>query len=108
VKISKKIAFFLPLIIGITSCVQIPRTIQFDDSLPYTEINGYKFHTEIFGNIESTPVIIVHGGPGGDYEYLKSLKELSQNHRVIFYDQRGSGLSPRVDKENLTLEKNFR
>ncbi len=106
-KISKKIAFFLPLILGITSCVQIPRTIQFDDSLPYTEINGYKFHTEIFGNIESTPVIIVHGGPGGDYEYLKSLKELSQNHRVIFYDQRGSGLSPRVDKENLTLEKNL-
>jgi len=103
----RKIVLCLPLIMGITSCVQIPKTIQFDESLSYTEINGYKFHTEIFGTPESTPVIIVHGGPGGDYEYLKSLKELSQNHRVIFYDQRGSGLSPRVDKENLTLEKNL-
>jgi len=105
--ISKKIVFFLPLLIGIASCIQVPKTIQFDGSLPYTEINGYKFHTEIFGNTNLTPIIVVHGGPGGDYEYLKSLKGLSRDHRVIFYDQRGSGLSPRVDTEHLTLENNL-
>ncbi|MCH8836949.1 MAG: alpha/beta fold hydrolase, partial [Candidatus Marinimicrobia bacterium] len=106
-KISKKNSFFLPLIMGITSCVQIPRTIQFDESLPYIEVDGYKFHTEIFGNPESITIIVVHGGPGGDYEYLKSLKNLSHDYLVIFYDQRGNGLSPRVDKENLTLEKSL-
>lgn len=106
-KISKRILFLLPLIMGITSCVQVPRTIQFDKTLSYTEIDGYKFHTEVFGNVESAPIVVVHGGPGGDYEYLKPLKRLSQNYRVIFYDQRGNGLSPRVDKEGLTLEKNL-
>jgi len=90
----------------LTSCVQIPKTVQFNDSLPYTEIYGYKFHTEVFGNPDATPIIIVHGGPGGDYGPLISLKSLSRNYRVIFYDQRGSGLSPRVDKEHLTLSSN--
>lgn len=99
--------YFLPLLLALASCVHIPRTTQFDDSLPYTEINGYKFHTENFGKPESTPVIVVHGGPGIDYEYLKPLKDLSKDYRVIFYDQRGTGLSPRVDKKYLTLEQSL-
>jgi proline iminopeptidase len=50
---------------------------------------------------------VIHGGPGLDYEYLKPLKELSTDYRVIFYDQRGTGLSPRVDKKFLTIEQNL-
>lgn len=106
-KISKKMALLVPLIMGITSCVQVAKTIHYDESISYTQIEGYKFHTEVFGNPKSTPIIVVHGGPGGDSEYLKSLKGLSQDYRVIFYDQRGNGLSPRVDKEHLTLESNL-
>jgi proline iminopeptidase len=87
--------------------VHVPRTIQFDDSIPHTEINGYKFHTEIFGKPESILVVVVHGGPGLDYEYLRSLKGLSKDYRVVFYDQRGTGLSPRVDKKSLTLEQSL-
>ena len=66
--------------------------LQFDSSLPAVEINGYKYHMEIFGSADATPLIVVHGGPGLDYEYLKPLKELSNDYRVIFYDQRGTGL----------------
>ena len=102
-----KMMLGLPLFLGLVSCVHIPKTIQFDESIPYTELDGYKFHTEDFGNPESTPIIVVHGGPGGDYEYLKSLKELSKTFRVVFYDQRGSGLSPRVEKKYLTIENNL-
>jgi len=102
-----KIVFSVSSLIGLVSCVQIPKTIEFDESIPFTEIDGYKFHTETFGSPTSPPIIVVHGGPGGDYEYLKSLKDLSQNYRVIFYDQRGNGLSPRVDKKHLTLESNL-
>jgi len=97
----------LPLLLALASCIHVPRTIQFDKSIPYTEINGYKFHTEIFGKPGAIPVIVLHGGPGGDYEYLKPLQNLSQNYRVIFYDQRGSGLSPRVDRKSLTLEQSL-
>lgn len=87
--------------------LHVPRTTQFDHSLPSTVINGYRFHTESFGNAKATPVIVVHGGPGLDFEYLKPLKELSNDYRVIFYDQRGTGLSPRVDKSFLTIEQNL-
>ena len=87
--------------------LHVPRTVQFDSSLPSEEINGYKYHMEIFGSADSTPLIVVHGGPGLDYEYLKSLKQLSDEYRVIFYDQRGSGLSPRVDIKFLTIEQNL-
>lgn len=40
------------------------------------------------------PVIVIHGGPGGDMELLsQDLEPLSKNHRLIFYDQRGGGRS---------------
>ena len=87
--------------------LHVPRTVQFDDALPYIEIDGYKFHTEVFGSNESTPIIIVHGGPGQGFQYMKALRDLSDHHCVIFYDQRGAGLSPRVNKEELTLQKNL-
>lgn len=91
----------------LTIHLRVPRTVQFDSSLPSVEINSYKYHMEIFGSVDSTPLIVVHGGPGLDYEYLKPLKELANDYRVIFYDQRGTGLSPRVDKKFLTIEQNL-
>ncbi len=97
----------LPVVLSFFPWLHVPKTVQFDASLPYTEINGYKFHTEIFGSPEATPVIVVHGGPGGDYEYLRPLYGLAKDYRVIFYDQRGTGLSPRVDKKFLTMEQNL-
>src|SRR6266581_6895110 len=97
----------LARLLALVQRVHVPKTIQFDDSVTYTEINGYKYHTEISGKPESTPVIVVHGGPGLDSEYLKPLKNLSKDYRVIVYDQRGTGLSPRVDKKNLTLEQSL-
>jgi proline iminopeptidase len=87
--------------------IQVPKTVEFDNSLPYTEITGYKYHTEIFGNPDSAAVIAVHGGPGQGYEYMKCLKQLSSTYHVIFYDQRGAGLSPRGDKKYLTIQQSI-
>jgi proline iminopeptidase len=43
---------------------------------------------------QGVPIIVVHGGPGLDHGYLlPQLSQLAANHRVIFYDQRGSGKS---------------
>ena len=106
-KVGLLLVLVLPLLLSFFPWLHVPRTVQFDASLPYTEILGYKFHTEIFGKPEAIPVIVVHGGPGGDYGYLKPLQRLSKDYRVIFYDQRGTGLSPRVDKKYLTVEQNL-
>ena len=110
-KTTKKWIYGLPLLLvlvlplALVQPIHVPRTVQFDTSLPYTEINGYKYHMEVYGNPQSTPIIVVHGGPGLDYEYLKPLKALSKDYRVIFYDQRGTGLSPRVGKPYPTVEQ---
>jgi proline iminopeptidase len=38
------------------------------------------------------PILVVHGGPGMDHTYLlPGMTGLARAHRVVFYDQRGSG-----------------
>jgi pimeloyl-ACP methyl ester carboxylesterase len=41
---------------------------------------------------------------GADYRYLLPLKALADDYRVVFYDQRGTGLSPRVPADSITLD----
>ncbi|MDH5599341.1 MAG: alpha/beta fold hydrolase [Cyclobacteriaceae bacterium] len=52
---------------------------------------------QIKGNAKDT-VIIIHGGPGMDSEYMVAdFKELSEEYTLIFYDQRGGGRSSLPD-----------
>lgn len=47
---------------------------------------------EVVGSGE--PIVIVHGGPGLDHEYLQpGLDALGTRHTLIYYDQRGTGRS---------------
>lgn len=83
----------------------VPRTVSDDNSLPsFTLSNGIKLHLETFGNPNDTMLLILHGGPGGDYQGLLNLQSLSNNFFVVFFDQRGSGLSQRLPKEQLRAD----
>jgi len=82
---------------------QVRATVSDDSSLPSISIHGVKLHSETFGNINNPVVIILHGGPGGDYRSLLGLKELADQYCVVFYDQRGAGLSQRISTDQLTL-----
>lgn len=82
----------------------VPMTVTDDPSVPHVTINGVVFHAETFGDSANPVVIVVHGGPGWDYRSLLPLKNLSDEFFVVFYDQRGTGLSARVDPNQLTLE----
>lgn len=88
-------------------CTSVPPTVENDPSLEFVELQGYKFHIQTYGDKKLPPVVVVHGGPGGDSKYLYPIQDLSKNYYVIFYDQRGTGLSPRVKKESLTLESSL-
>lgn len=85
----------------------VAKTTQNDPALPAMEINGYRFHGETFGDPANPVIIVIHGGPGWDYRSLLPLKALSASHFVVFYDQRGSGLSPRVEASQLTLQSSL-
>ncbi|MHB8881530.1 MAG: alpha/beta fold hydrolase [Thermodesulfovibrionales bacterium] len=86
----------------------IPKTASNDPSLPQVTINGKVFHAETFGRPTNPVVIVVHGGPGWDYRGLLPLTDLSDEYYLVFYDQQGTGLSPRLGAGEITLESSLR
>ncbi|MBY4891942.1 alpha/beta hydrolase [Rhodobacteraceae bacterium N5(2021)] len=76
-----------------------------DPALPSRVIAGINLHLRIVeGPPDTTTVIVLHGGPGGDFRSLQGLDALSDDYRIVYYDQRGAGLSQRVESDHLTLE----
>ena len=87
-----------------TARPRVPPTVEHDATLPRIELKGYAFHAEHFGEAGQPVLIVLHGGPGADYRYLLGLKALADDHQVVFYDQRGTGLSPRVPVAEITVQ----
>ncbi|HET9745948.1 MAG TPA: alpha/beta hydrolase [Chitinophagaceae bacterium] len=83
----------------------VPNTVKSDATLPAITVNGSMFHAETFGNPSHKMLVILHGGPGSDYRYLLNCKEFaSHGYYVVFYDQRGSGLSERHSKSSYSIQ----
>ena len=81
----------------------VAATVVDDASLPQVEINGVRLHAETYGDPSNPVIIVLHGGPGGDYRSQLGAKSLADTNFVVFYDQRGAGLSERVPAEELTV-----
>lgn len=83
----------------------VPETVTEDPSLPSISVNGSTFHAETYGNPDSSLVIFLHGGPGADYQNGLNVKQLADDgYHVVFYDQRGTGLSQRHDQNTYTIQ----
>jgi proline iminopeptidase len=60
----------------------------------FVEVQGGKIWYRIAGKDNpGTPLLVVHGGPGANHEYLLTLEALANERPVIFYDQLGCGES---------------
>jgi proline iminopeptidase len=88
----------------------VPLTVAEDASLPAIEMNGSRFHLETFGNPVNPVIIFLHGGPGSDYRSMLTMREryngysLTDEYFLVYWDQRGAGLSRRHNKDVLTLD----
>jgi len=83
----------------------VPKTVDQDPSLPSISVNNTLLHSETFGNPDSAMVVVLHGGPGGDYRSLLNCQAFTSNgYFVVFYDQRGAGLSKRHDKDVYSIQ----
>ena len=88
----------------------VPPTVAEDASLPAIDLRGSRFHLETFGDPANPVIIFLHGGPGGDYRSLLHMSEphdgyrLTDEYFLVYWDQRGAGLSMRHDKDVLTLD----
>lgn len=86
----------------------VPRTVDEDPSLPSIEVNGTKLHAETFGDPAAPVIVVLHSGPGHDYRSLLRFREpvdgvrLEDRHRLVYWDQRGCGLSRRHDANEVT------
>ncbi|MEZ5023178.1 MAG: alpha/beta hydrolase [Chitinophagales bacterium] len=107
-KISIKVILVLLISIALFSCNK-------SDELPNAVINQLKTNGAILpvhmhGDKNSdVAIVIVHGGPG-ESAILKreaiGLYRLEEEHLVVYYDQRGSGISEgNVDPESLTIDQ---
>lgn len=82
----------------------VPKTVAEDPTLPRIEVAGALLHAEAFGPVLAPTVIVLHGGPGVDYRSMLPLRALADDgYRVQFWDQRGTGLSQRFDRDSYTL-----
>lgn len=89
----------------------VPRTVAEDASLPAIEMNGSRFHLRTVGDPANPVIVFLHGGPGGDYRGMLRLADrhdgysLADDHYLVFWDQRGAGLSQRHGRSVLTIDQ---
>ena len=67
----------------------------------FIKVPGGSVWYNIVGAGNKTPLLLIHGGPGGSSCGLASLAKLSTNRQVIFYDQLGAGKSEQPDDLSL-------
>ncbi len=88
----------------------VPHTVDENPDLPTLSLNGSQFHIETFGTPGKPVIVFLHGGPGGDYRSLLRLQDmynghsLADNYFLVFWDQRGAGLSRRHAKSDVSID----
>ncbi|MDB5189188.1 MAG: proline iminopeptidase [Parcubacteria group bacterium] len=70
----------------------------------FIPVEGGKVWYEMNGEMGSTPLIVLHGGPGYPHDYLEPLRALDEDRQVLFYDQLGCGNSDESDASLWTVE----
>jgi len=114
-KILKWIFYTVVVIIGVFAMLylytsgpwKVANTVAQDSTIAHITIDDIIFHAEHHGHDSLPTLVVVHGGPGQDYRYLLPLRAFSDEYQVVFYDQRGTGLSPRVNPSELTLQSSI-
>jgi proline iminopeptidase len=101
---SLPVLIFVVLFISTSGDYKVPQTVNQDLSWPQVVLKQTSFHAETAGDPQAPPLLILHDGPGGDYKNLLALKALSKHYYLIFFDQRGSGLSARVSPNTLSIK----
>jgi proline iminopeptidase len=83
----------------------VPKTVDEDPSLPQLAVRDTTVHLQTFGKKGGPVVIMLHGGPGTDYRSMLPLSALADDgYFVVFWDQRGTGLSRRHDCADITAD----
>jgi proline iminopeptidase len=89
----------------------VPKTVDEDPTIPSLALAGTVFHYQTQGDPTRPVIIFLHGGPGVDFRGLLRLADrydgyaLADDYFLVFWDQRGSGLSRRHDCGDYSLDR---
>ncbi len=121
----KKIFKWIGILIGVLALVfmvlliipekEIIKPLEERESTRYWEMSeGFRIaFTQLEGidSLNKTPIVFLHGGPGAyiHSSIIETMKSLAlEGNDVYLYDQRGSGLSDRLDKySDISFEKHL-
>jgi len=98
-KMKKLLLVSMLLVVVSVSCSNTPVIEE-----GYLDINGTTLFYKTMGS--GDPIVVLHGGPGFDHrQFLPYIWELSSQHKVVLYDQRGTGLSSGpVDSSSISID----
>ncbi len=84
--------FYIILVLVVVGCAVQPKP-TFKENQGFVDVKGGKIWYGIMGSGDKTPLLCLHGGPGGTSRSFYHLSELSKDRSIIFFDQLGSGRS---------------
>jgi proline iminopeptidase len=93
----------LIVLTGLTAmAVGVPAAAQSRQGL--LSLPDARIFYEVVG--EGPPIVVVHGGPGLDHNYLRpGMDVLAARHTLVYYDQRGTGRSDAaLDSTGINLD----
>ncbi|MEQ8358408.1 MAG: proline iminopeptidase-family hydrolase [Cytophagales bacterium] len=96
-----RISFFFLIL---TSC---STRQNLDDGQKYIQTENGKIWYRIIGSGTETPILALHGGPGGKSRYFYPLSSISNERPLILFDQLGSGKSDHHQDTSLLHVDNF-
>ena len=74
----------------------------------HIQVKGGKIWYKVFlSEKNTTPLMVLHGGPGSSSHSMQTLSEFSKDRTVVFYDQLGSGHSDRPQDTKLWKKERF-
>ena len=86
--------FLILLFIMLVGCrTDKPSNPELKAKSAYIEVEGGKIWYGIMGEGTGTPLLCLHGGPGGTSRGYYNLSEIAEEHPVIMFDQLGTGRS---------------
>ena len=96
--------FILIIIISSTSCRYTPALKPGEG---YVNVKGGKIWYRIMGEGKQTPILMLHGGPGGTSRSFYQFASLGEDRPIIIFDQLGSGRSDTLTDTALLKVENF-
>ncbi len=86
----------------------VPKLLRLCDAMKiekkYVNIGDCKLYCEVEG--KGIPLVVINGGPGGTHHYFHTWFSMAKKYcKVIYYDQRGCGLSDFNPSDGYTFKQ---